>query len=250
MDLIADVGNTRVHLALFDGEALALHRAVAGGEPAALRRGLDAALAAAPRPARVALVHVAPRPAEVFAAWARERFGLEARVLGADLPVPIPLEVAAPQEVGPDRLANATWAARTYPGRAAVVVDAGTAITFDVVDARGAFVGGLIAPGLRLGARALASGTARLPEVEPLAEPPPVLGGRTREAIEGGLLWGAIGLITEATARIAAALGEAPEVVATGGDAARLAPHCPAVRAVVPTLTLEGVRFALQEAAP
>src|SRR5690606_14960859 len=106
--------------------------------------------------------------------------------------------------VGPDRLANATWAARTYPGRAAVVIDAGTAITFDVVDARGAFVGGLIAPGLRLCARALATGTARLPEVALELEPPPVLGGRTREAIEGGLVWGAVGLINEATARIGA----------------------------------------------
>ncbi len=252
MDLVADVGNTRVHLALFEGATLRAQVAIPHDDLESARRDWDAALAQLPRPERVALVHVAPRAAEAFAEWTRRTLGRPPRVFGEDLPCPIPVEVEAPEEVGPDRLANAVWAARTHPGRPAVVVDLGTAITFDVVSAAGAFVGGLIAPGVRLGARALAQGTARLPLVAPGDGPPPVLGKRTRAAIEGGLVWGAVGLVETACARIAAALGAEPaalQVTATGGDADLIAPHCRAVDAVVPAVTLEGVRLALVEGA-
>ena len=246
-DLLVDVGNTRAHLALYEGERPLGRTAIAHRDGPDGRAAVAAFLARHPRPGRVAAVEVNPTGAAAVLGWLRDDLGLVARVLGRDLPCPIPLDVERPDEVGPDRLANALWAARSFPGRAACVVDLGTAITFDVVSPAGAFAGGLIAPGLRLGARALAEGTARLPAID-LDAPPPVIGRTTEGCIAAGLVWAAVGLIESLGPRLARALGEAPRLVLTGGDAARVAPLCAEPLEVVPDLTLQGLRLALIEA--
>lgn len=247
LDLIVDVGNTRAHLALFRGADVVARTAVAHGDPAAIDAAVAGFFAGHPAPARAAAVEVNPDGLTRVLERIRAAVPTPVRVLGRDLACPILLDVDRPEEVGPDRMANAVWGARTFPGQAVCVVDLGTAITFDVVSPAGAFVGGLIAPGLRLGARALADGTARLPAID-LDIPPPVIGRTTETCIAAGLIWGAVGLIESLTPRLARSLGQTPRVVLTGGDAERVAPRCADAVDVVPDLTLQGVRLALVEA--
>lgn len=194
-----DVGNTRTKRALFDGRRL---RPLAG---------------------RVDLwigcrVGKAPLPAGTLE-------------FGRDFPPRVRNRALHPETVGPDRLAQASAAWLRSGRRACVVVSMGTAITVDVVNGRGEFLGGLIAPGLRLMARALHEHTARLPEVRPVRRRR-ALGRHTREAIEAGISFAAEGLVRAALAR------HRGRVFGTGGDA-------PLFRdlfdELVPDLALEGV---------
>jgi type III pantothenate kinase len=153
-----------------------------------------------------------------------------ARLLGRDFPPLVRNRALHPETVGADRLAQASAAWHRTKG-ACVVVSMGTAITIDVVDRRGDFLGGLIAPGLRLMARALHDHTALLPEVEPARMRSP-LGRHTRDAIRAGLSFAAEGLIREALSR------HKGRVYGTGGDAALYREF---FDALVPDLALEGV---------
>lgn len=247
--LVADLGNSRTHLAWIEGGRVAAAAAAAADHPGGLEAGWEAFLAGRPAPTACGALSVSPPALAAFERWAGRRLGRAPRVLGRDLPCPVRLEVDAPEQVGADRLANALWAARTHPGRAVAVFDLGTAITVDVVSAPGAFVGGAIAPGLRTGARALHAWTAALPEVEPQPDAP-LVGRTTRGCIASGLLWGAVGLVEGFAGRLADALGEAPLVVATGGDAPLVAPACPRVDLHEPHVTLLGLGLALAAASP
>ena len=246
MDLLADLGNTRAHLALRDGPRLVAAWDVPHGD--ASEAGWAAGLTGHPAPRRAALLHVRPAMRDRWLAWTRAQ-GLTARVLREDLPLPLPLEVTRPEQVGADRLASALWAARAFPGRPVLVFDLGTALTCSAVSAQGTFRGGAIAPGLSTGAWALAERTARLPRVTPVGGPPP-LAGDTAGCIQSGLFWGAVGLIEALVARSATLLGGTPRVVLTGGDAALVAPHCRAIDEVEPHTTLRGLALALDEAQP
>jgi len=128
---------------------------------------------------------------------------------------------------------------------ACVVADFGTAITIDCVNDEGVFLGGAILPGLSMGAAALAAGTERLPEVAPAA-PDWVFGRDTREAIVGGLVYGARGALRELAEAYATALGRWPPVIATGGDAELVCKGSEIVQAIVPDLCLMGVALAVQ----
>jgi type III pantothenate kinase len=135
-------------------------------------------------------------------------------------------DVDMPERVGIDRLLAALAANRLRrPERAAVVVDAGTAITVDLVDENGAFCGGAILPGIAMSARALEAETDALPRVEldHLARPPEALGKSTVPAIESGLYWGAVGAIRELIHRLAESHGSPPDVFLTGGASADVA---------------------------
>lgn len=244
VDLVADIGNTRAKVGVFQGTDLLDKVVVPHGDPEALHRALEK-LCAGWIPRRAGLAQVSPAPAEVFAGWVKEKLKLDVARLGEDLACPVPLEIDEPAGVGPDRQANAVWAARSYPSRSVIVIDLGTAITFDVVAARGAFVGGVIAPGLRLQARAMHEHTARLPEVSLGESDPSPLGRTTEECLQAGVFWSTVGLIDTLCAKIANELEEDPLVVATGGDAKRIAARCPCVAKVVEDLTLRGVRLAL-----
>lgn len=247
MDLLADLGNTRAHLALRDGQRLIAAWDVPHGDGS--EAAWEAGLMGHPAPGRAALVHVRPAMRDRWVAWTRAR-GLVPRVLREDLPLPLPLEVTRPEQVGADRLASALWAARTFPGQAVLVFDLGTALTCSAVSASGAFRGGAIAPGLSTGAWALAERTARLPRVTPRGGPP-ALAGETEGCIQSGLFWGAVGLIEALVARAAPLLGgERPRVVLTGGDAGLVAPHCPGIDRVEPHCTLRGLAVALDAADP
>ncbi|MBX3471115.1 MAG: type III pantothenate kinase [Planctomycetes bacterium] len=249
MDLLADLGNTRGHLALAGPDGPGERADVPNDDPGALAPALDALVARGGAPRRAALLAVCPRLRPALEAWLAGR-GLAALALGETLRAPIPLLVDAPGQVGPDRVADAVWAARAHPGRAVLVADLGTALTLNVVSRAGAFVGGAIGPGLRTQAWALAERTARLPFVDPpIAPGDAVLGRDTTACIRAALRWGAVGLITAYAEQVERALGERPLVVATGGDAAALAPDCPRVDRVVADVTLRGLHHALLEQA-
>lgn len=154
--------------------------------------------------------------------------------------VGIPLGRYPRRQIGPDRLVNAL-AARARFKRSCIIIDAGTAITVDGVDGRGHFLGGAIAPGPSLMARALEKGTERLPWVGPV-RPRHAIGRSTRGCIRSGVLLGAAGLVDRLVREIAREMGGRPLVIATGGAAPLLAPLCTAIHRVEPDFTLEGLR--------
>lgn len=148
-----------------------------------------------------------------------------------------------PKTIGADRLANAAAVAQLY-GRPAIVVDFGTAVTFDVVSAEGNYIGGVIAPGLESMTSFLYQRTALLPKLT-LREPASAIGKTTRAAMMSGAVYGYRGLVREIIARISAeAFSEGKvRVVATGGYAELIAHRLPEIEAVHPGLTLEGLRL-------
>ncbi len=151
------------------------------------------------------------------------------------------MRVDSPDEVGPDRIANAAAAFARYGGPC-VVVDFGTAINFDAVSAAGEFVGGAIAPGVQVATDALRDRAARLAKVE-LRAPERAIGLNTDTNMQSGAIFGFAGLVDGLVRRFRAELGGEAIAVATGGMAALVAPHCQTVDHVEPLLTLEGLRL-------
>jgi type III pantothenate kinase len=153
------------------------------------------------------------------------------------------VDYPAPRSIGADRLANAAAVAELY-GYPAIVVDFGTAVTFDVVSARGDYVGGVIAPGLEAMTNFLYQRTALLPKLN-LREPRNAIGKTTREAMMSGAIFGYRGLVREILIRVRAENfpRRKPRVVATGGYAQLIARKLPEIEAVHPNLTLEGLRI-------
>jgi type III pantothenate kinase len=152
----------------------------------------------------------------------------------------MPLMVDAPQELGADRLCDAV-AAFAEHGGPCLVLDFGTAVTWEVVSEEGEYLGGAIAPGPGVTADALSSKTAKLPSVA-MAPPPRVVGKGTVDSIQSGLFYGYLGLIEGVTSRILAELGDAT-VIATGGLAQAFASHTDLIQHVEPDLTLHGLRI-------
>ena len=153
----------------------------------------------------------------------------------------MPIHIDNPREVGADRLANAVAAMAGY-GTPAVVVDFGTSTNFDVVGPDGAYIGGVIATGLEISHDALIGAAAQLRKVE-LVPPRSVVGKGTVEAIQSGLLFGHAGLVDGIVDRLVAELGDDLAVVATGGLASTIVPHCRTVDRIDEFLTLEGLRL-------
>ena len=145
-----------------------------------------------------------------------------------------------PREVGADRIVN-TLAAFTRFGGPAIVVDFGTGTNFDIVSAKGEFLGGVIAPGLQISAATLVQRAARLTRVE-LDAPPSVIGRNTVEAIQSGLIYGTAGEVDGIVDRVRSELGPAT-TIATGGLAPVVIPHCRSIDHHDPFLTLEGLRL-------
>lgn len=163
--------------------------------------------------------------------------------VGEDLELPIKVLTDNPGETGVDRVLNVA-AAYEQIGKACVVVDAGTAVTVDVCNDNGEFLGGAIAPGVRMQLDALHEKTASLPRVEPFEPPHEPFGTNTREAILAGVYHGVRGMVKELVESYATELGNWPDLVATGGDAETLFKGWELVHAIAPDLTLYGIALA------
>jgi type III pantothenate kinase len=256
MLLVVDAGNTNVVFAVHDGAAWrGTWRIATEAQRTSDEYGVWLS---------VLLGHVGLRPAEIDAAvigtvvpaalyhlrrLCRDWFDVEPLVARAHLDWGFEIRVEQPDEVGADRLVNALAAHQRYQGPL-VVIDFGTATTFDVVDRDGAYVGGVIAPGINLSIEALHHAAARLPRIG-IGRPPAVIGRATVPAMQSGIYWGYVGLIEGLVARIQAEFGAALKVVATGGLAPLFAEGSPVIGSIDPDLTLDGLRMlALRNPAP
>ena len=180
--------------------------------------------------------------------WAEalERWGGKAPLeVGAATATSLKIRYHDPSAVGADRIANAI-AARALHGTPAIVVDLGTATTFDCVSREGEYLGGAIAPGVGTSAEELFRRAARIPRVE-LARPRRALGRTTEESLRAGVLWGAAGQVDTLVRRLAREMKGRPQVIATGGWAKVVAPECATVKKVDEALTLKGMRLLWEE---
>ena len=249
MLLTVDVGNTNTVLGLFDGPKLfesyrlKTDPRVTADELALMFRGL---LAGHPAPDGVAVCSTVPAVLEQLRTMFGRYFAdVPSVVVGPGVKTGVPLLYDNPREVGPDRVVN-TLAAHTLHGGPAIVVDFGTSTNFDVVSAKGEFLGGALAPGIEISLDALAARAARLFKVE-LKRPRSVIGKTTNEALQSGLLYGFAGQVDGMVRRISAELGESPVVIATGGLSHLMAGVCETLDHHEPDLTLVGLRLVFEK---
>ena len=246
MILAVDVGNTETLLGLYSGAdvkrswRISTQRHPTGDEMALMLRGLLAADAREPSSIdRAVIASVVPA---IDRSWdeAFEALGIPSRRVDASTPLPVTLDVDEPASVGADRIVN-TLGTRCLYGRNTIVVDLGTATTFDCITAEGVFLGGVIAPGPRAGIDRMHQFTSKLPSVE-IRVPDKVIGRRTVTCLESGVFFSIVDGIDGIVRRILQEWApEDPLVIATGGLAEVIAPHCQTVEKVNPFLTLHGL---------
>lgn len=243
MILLIDIGNTHTHVGLGTGSrVIRPHdlptREVLAGRMATRLRGLYPGV----RLEGAVLASVVPRATGLASRAVRRVVGCEPLLLSPRTLRGLAIDYPRPSSIGQDRLANAL-AARQRFGAPVVVVDFGTAVTFDVVSEAGAYVGGIIAPGLAAMTDYLHEKTALLPRIR-ISEPRSRVGRSTREAMLVGAVHGYRGLVRQLIGELRAELGHPSlPVVATGGYAALMARSLPEMGAVVPHLTLDGLRI-------
>jgi type III pantothenate kinase len=189
----------------------------------------------------VALSSVVPAATAEMITVARELVDGELIVVGPGIKTGMPISIDNPREVGADRVVNSVAAAHRY-GTPVIAVDFGTSTNMDVVDSSGAYIGGVIAPGLEVSQTALINATAALRRVD-LTPPRAAIGRNTVEAIQSGLLHGHAGLVDGIVERLVAEVGSEVIVVATGGLASTIVPHCRTVEIIDANLTLDGLRL-------
>jgi type III pantothenate kinase len=244
MLLAIDVGNTQTVFGLFEGEALSDQFRV-GTDPSHTGDELAVMLRAFVELEAlegIVLSTTVPQLQREYEFFAERWAGAELLVLGPGVQTGVPIHYDDPREVGPDRIANAV-AARERHGSPAIVVDFGTSTNFDVVSAAGAYIGGVLAPGIEISMDALFARAARLTKVT-FAAPPRVIGKTTTSALQSGLVYGFAGQVDAIVARIREEL-ESPDApaIATGGLADLIAPHSQTIATVDRELTLHGLRL-------
>ncbi len=248
MLLALDVGNTNTVIGVFDGQALLTHWRLSTrqegtrDEYAMLLKGLfDFAGLAFQGVSAVILSSVVPPLQGPLEEMARQYFGVEPMVVGPGIKTGMPILYESPRDVGADRIVNAVAAFEAYAGPC-IVVDFGTATTFDAISARGEYLGGVICPGIRISSEALFQHAAKLPRVD-IARPKAIIGRNTVGSMQAGLFYGYLSLVEGVVARMRAELGDKAAVVATGGLAQLLLTESSAVDHVDPLLTLTGLRI-------
>lgn len=253
MILVFDVGNTETTIGLFEGETLRSHwRVVTDAsrtpdEIALVLRGLLAAVAVDTTAIDgTAIASVVPAMTDPLCEACRALFRADPVVIDPLLSLPITLDVLEPLTVGADRIVNTLAASRLYQ-RDTIVVDLGTATTYDCITGEGVFLGGVIAPGVRTSAETLFRRTSKLPATE-LVAPQRVIGRRTEDCIRSGVVFGSAESVDGIIRRIKAEwpTSQVPLVVATGGLAPIVQPYCTEVEKVEPDLTLVGLRMAYE----
>jgi type III pantothenate kinase len=247
MLLVIDVGNTNTKVGLCDDAGLRVSWTLTTRrEQTADEYGLfiEALLRSGgterSQVTAVALSNVVP-PVQQALEWMSEKYFKVSPYTVTGANSPMPLDVEAPNEVGPDRIVSCIAAHAIY-GAPVIVVDLGTATRFDCVDARGAFVGGAIAPGVGVAIDALVNRAARLFRVE-MVRPETAIGRNTMTNIQSGMIFGFAGLVDGLVERMKAELGGAPAIVGTGGLASLIAGASATIQHVNLDLKLEGLRL-------
>lgn len=250
MLLAIDIGNTNVTLGLWDGQTwanqwrLRTDRARTADEYGIMLKMLLHEAEVATAVSRVAMSSVVPPLTAVFTQLIERYLNLTPLRVNASLDTGIAIRTDNPPEVGADRIVNAAAAAHLYPGPS-IVIDMGTATTFDVVSKDHELLGVVIAPGLQLAANALTAGAAQLSGVA-LEAPPHVIGRNTVHAVQSGLIFGYASLVEGVVQRL---LREHPNreekvnVIGTGGLINLITPHTTVIDHIDPWLTLTGLRL-------
>jgi len=246
--LVVDAGNTQTHIGTFRDAELVEHwrfatvrESTADELGAALRnlltlRGLsftdiDASIVSS----------TVPQLGPEWTAMAARYLGHEMPAVGPAVRTGMPLRFDSPREIGPDRLVNAV-AAYERVRDACVVVDFGTAVTFDCVSDDGEYLGGIIFPGVEISLEALSERAAALPKID-LGEPRALIGKTTVDAVRSGIVYGFAAMVDGIVARLRAELGEDTTAIATGGLADTVVPYCTSIDEVDDQLTLDGLRL-------
>ena len=249
--LVIDIGNTNVVLGLYkEGKLLQTFRELTErcyqeiSLHSFFRKSMEACGLMANQISRVSLASVVLPLIPLFQGHIRKLTGKNCLVVNSDNIGGLPVDVPKPDAVGIDRLINA-YSAYTQFQHALVVIDLGTATTFDVVSSEGTFVGGAISPGLRLSHDALVACTDQLPSVE-MAPPPSVIGKNTIECMQSGIIFGYAGMLDSMIARISDEMEQKLLVIATGGLAPLMKPVASCIDYIQSDLTLKGLYLLAQ----
>lgn len=259
MLLVLDIGNSNIVAGVFSGSVLKHSWRFATGvrktsdEYAILMQDFFKQAGLKPASIKAAiLASVVPPLDPVIQDAIARMFKLRALVVGPDMDLGLKVALRNPEEVGADRLVNAVAAYDKFPGPL-LVLDFGTATTVDAISADGTYLGGAIAPGVAISVEALFSRTARLPRID-MAPPDSPIGASTLQAMRSGIYYGTLGATRELCARIGDELkrrdGRAPKLIATGGLSQWLPARDLGISAVLPDLTLQGLRLLWERNGP
>lgn len=251
MLLVIDVGNSNIVLGIYREEQLlrdwrvSTDRSKTPDEYAVLIHELFrlAAISVADITA-VIISSVVPTLTGVLEKLCRQHFSHEPYVVGPGMKTGMPILYDNPREVGADRIVNAVAAFEKHRCPL-IIVDFGTATTFDVVNQRGEYCGGAIAPGLMISTEALFQKASKLPRID-VVKPQSIIAKNTVNSMQAGIFFGYVGLVDEIVQRMKREMGESPRVVATGGLAGLIAPETKTIDEVDEYLTLEGLRLLYQ----
>ena len=233
MHLLIDNSNTRTKFALASGNSIAEWRAVIPTAELSTQTISEALSDITFEKATIC--SVVPKAAELL----EEALGVPSHRISCHSEMPIRIDYPKPEQIGADRLAN-TVAAIAQFGGPSIVIDFGTAVTFDVANSKGDYLGGAIAPGTASLRDYLHRRTALLPAIQ-LSEPESAIGKSTEDAMQIGAVIGYRGLIREILSSIKEELGGEPQIIATGGDAALISAGMPEIAHLCPDLTLQGI---------
>ena len=235
MLLVIDAGNSNIKVALFDGYEFRAHWRLTSSELAQLAKmnaeHLDA----------IVIASVVPALNPTLTRIAEDHFKLTPVFVDHTTPTGLKLLYDSQAELGADRIVDAVAAVEKY-GAPCIVVDFGTATTFNAINAEHEFLGGAISPGLMTCSEALFARAAKLPRVK-FERPPRVIGASTTTAMQSGIYYGYVSLVDGILARMIAEMSVTPHVIATGGLAAAIASGSEYIELVDETLTLEGLRL-------
>ncbi len=192
----------------------------------------------------VGISSVVPNLTDIAILMSKKYFSLEPIVVSAALPLGLKILYEDPHAVGADRLCNAVAAHAKYKGPL-VIVDFGTATTFDVVNEKGDYIGGVISAGIETSAGELHRRAAKLPKID-LHFPPKIIGTNTVNSMQAGILYGALDAMESMIRRISKELDDYPTVIATGGFSTLMTKHSKLINKCEPTLVLDGIRLIVE----
>ncbi|RPJ12959.1 MAG: type III pantothenate kinase [Desulfobacteraceae bacterium] len=249
MLLVIDVGNTNIVMGIYDGDRLVrdwrirTEHNTTEDEFNVLARGLFATDNINPGNIKKTIISsVVPSLVTILDSFCRKYLGHAPHWVDAKSYPAMPLLTSNPAEVGADRIVNSVAAFQKYK-TSLIVIDFGTATTFDAISEKGEYLGGAISPGIMIAAEALSVKASKLPRVEIFVPPEKVIGRDTIWSMKSGIIFGYAGLVDGIVARMKSEMGTNPKVIATGGLSPLMFKVAASIEAVEPDLTLEGLRI-------
>jgi type III pantothenate kinase len=246
--LVIDVGNSNIVLGIYDNGSLVRHWRIStdksrtSDEYGIMFQSLFSLASLSFSQIKAIIISsVVPPLTGVLEALCRDFFSLPPYVVGPGIKTGMQIQYDNPREVGADRIVNAVAGYEKY-GSSLIIVDFGTATTFDYVNGKGEYCGGAIAPGLAISLEALFQRASKLPRVD-ICRPPHAIAKNTVNSMQSGVFYGYVGLVDGIVERIRQESRDNPRVIATGGLATLIAPESKTIDEVDELLTLEGLRI-------